>query len=278
MTLYALYDLMNDGTAIKVGSFDFLIWPVGGLFEPGKNPCYAFDSEDVRAGTKSASRSAGGDSLLNAMLKLLPGDSTGETETDVEAEPTAAPEKRKTSAYVPESYIAVGYEDILEMNSGITSVRVTAQTENGNPADSTNGLCEIAWDPAMFAFDGITSPADYLSYTVDEEEGLLRFGYVELGGIAAGRAVATVYLRRLVNENAAVTVRQLELGPDHADYRPESLLSPKLMEGFANGIPIIRPPEGYKAPVIVDKRPTTPVRNTIPKRKAATSGSNLKAD
>ena len=124
--------------------------------------------------------------------------------------PEEAPAAGSLSAYTAASEVpaTAPAQSALSISEDEKTVTVTVVSD----ADTTNALMYLDFDPEVLEFRDIQVLGDYTSAHV--QDGAVAFGYVSLGGLPAGTAVASVSFTlkdpAALGSELSVTLRQTE--------------------------------------------------------------------
>ena len=72
-------------------------------------------------------------------------------------------------------------------------------------ATATNGLYTITYDPDKVAYKDDSEDARFISIAIDQENGEIRFAFVDLDGIEAGKVITTIEFEALCEDSEIVT-------------------------------------------------------------------------
>jgi len=193
------------GETFNTGSFADSVWPVGGLFE--------MPSADGNDGNRVVDKSAFFGKMEAASVQTV--------------EPIAASGavKGKLNAVkVSEDTDGNGrFRDLdgeiaQPMGSGIAGINIDITADEINEGEQIhNGLYEITWDPEAMQLISNGSNAEFRSVVWNEEEGTLRFGYVDSEGFAADDTVLRLTFKR-IDESVATTIAITTL--DNGEQNP----------------------------------------------------------
>ena len=166
-------------------------------------------------------------------------------ETAAQTRPTASAES------VPASELEVSAD----------GAAATLRLKAAKNAPTTNGLMSVSYDPSVWQLSSVSANAQYSSYK--NENGKVLFGYVDLSGVAANNAAATLTFTRLDGKNAngsSFTIEQKELNDAAAAVR-ETLV-----------VNISQPV--VPQPGTGSQKPATPTTPTTPESGFADVGKN----
>ncbi len=166
-------------------------------------------------------------------------------ETAAQTRPTASAES------VPASELEVSAD----------GAAATLRLKAAKNAPTTNGLMSVSYDPSVWQLSSVSANAQYSSYK--NENGKVLFGYVDLSGVAANNAAATLTFTRLDGKNAngsSFTIEQKELNDATAAVR-ETLV-----------VNISQPV--VPQPGTGSQKPATPTTPTTPESGFADVGKN----
>lgn len=109
-------------------------------------------------------------------------------------------------------------DSITEVGAGEKTVtlKVTAKDVNGTDVASTNGVATVEFDTKALELTGVAVNGDYTS--VNQDNGSVTFGYVDLQGFAAGATVATLTFAVKDTDTASVTVTHKEVNNTASGY------------------------------------------------------------
>ncbi len=194
------FDLSDTRGIYNMGSFADEVWPVGGLFELGKNPAFSSAS----AGTDYSSRVKEENAVFFDSI-AEPGESS-----DTE----------------PEYEDSVGeIEPIYEPSGSLNAVQVAAEQPNEDEivieitADEpmNNGKITVEFDPDSATLISAVTAAQYKG-VLDQaaERGKYVLAWVDLDGIAAGDTILTLVFTKTSTGTVLVTTSE-ENEKDSAD-------------------------------------------------------------
>ena len=97
------------------------------------------------------------------------------------------------------------------VQNNLSAKRVSLQlTED---MDTTNGLLELSYNPAVLTYEGLAACADQQAVSVDAGAGVIRFAYASGGAIRSGNVLATVRFTYAGDSvDIRVTVKTLQRG------------------------------------------------------------------
>ena len=99
------------------------------------------------------------------------------------------------------------------------TITVTAKDDTGASVESTNGVSTVTYDAEALKLTDVQVNGDYIS--VNEGEGFVTFGYVDLEGIAADETVATLTFEVKVEKDTTVIVTTNEVNDQDSSFAEE---------------------------------------------------------
>ncbi len=209
----------------NLGSFEDQVWPVGGLY-----------NDDVK----------------ELMVLQRSGDETKDTlevKADVEfmssVEPLKARESEETGILNAAGTYTADVQRLagagVDGQNGVSVVmsdETTAYVEitidaAGNAADEDgnavthNGYYEVCFDPAAATFTGVRTDLFFNAYSLDSENGVFRFAFADLAGVAEGDEVAALMFTVNTENDSVITVKTLESEDDFEGSEEEYKFGPK---------------------------------------------------
>ena len=208
-------DLYGEGMIYQVGSFANGVWPVGGLYESGK------DAGDlVYSVTEPASVERISDEYAMSTIPVL----FNEAPVDPAEEPVLEEE--------PEEGFIEDTEDAEDENDGVISGSLTA-VRSGGTADQQkidtmvlvnitadelmyNGKIEVNFDPSTAKLVSVVSNAQFTG-VLDRRQDLGRYvlAWVDLDGISQDEVIATLMFT--TDSKGTVTITTLEENANDSD-------------------------------------------------------------
>ncbi len=200
--LIMVYDLYNDGSIFTLGSFADSVWPVSGLYDENIKEMIGIESTSSRHADASVDEAAvfetevGPISLPAVAGKL---DSfTGKTSESLLDRNDITVDIDPTNEDPDVAVVLIKSDGTVVNDEGITVTH--------------NGLFEVEYDASILEFADIISNVRYHAEAVTD--GLVRFGFADLEGVATDDVIAKVIFNRLSDEASGVTVTELEKDND----------------------------------------------------------------
>lgn len=200
--LIMVYDLYNDGSIFKLGSFADSVWPVSGL--------YSQEVKELIGAENASSRHA--DATVDEAAVF-------ETEVGPVSLPAVAGKLdsvvgNRDGSLITRNDVTVNVDPANE-DPDLAVVLIksdgTVETEDGITV-THNGLFEVEYDAEVLELKDVVSNVKYFATAVTE--GKVRFGFMDLEGVATDDVIAKLVFNRLSDEVSDVTVTELEKDND----------------------------------------------------------------
>ena len=198
VTLYAI-DADTTGNVYNMGQFADGVWPVSGLHKlsAANNDSNALAAAEVKE-------------IAPADIQLVVKEISVK---EVKAGGSLNSVTGETTTVAP-----LSKSEVTEDKNTVT-ITVTAKDATGASTASTNGVSTVAYDAEVLELTDIQVEGDYTS--VNEAEGTVTFGYVDLEGIPADETVATLVFAVKAEEDTSVTVTTKEVNDQDSGYMEE---------------------------------------------------------
>ena len=203
MELFAI-DADYSGNVYSMGTFAPGVWPVGGLFELNDYD-YAYGETSVRSAEdiKAACDAYVAANGVPAMeqFKLAKQDLIVKTQSAA----TPLVPMSATEVDTAEDYVTV------TITAGGPELEAVALSETLY----TNGVTTVTYDASALELISVSMVADYTS--INEGEGAVTLGYVQMDGYAADDVVATLTFAVKDTSVETITVTYEEINNDHPE-------------------------------------------------------------
>ena len=195
--LFAIDDF--TGRVYSVGTFAPSVWPVGGLYEAddydyASSEAIGPSADEIKAACDAYVAANGVPEMRQFQLVKM------EEKTNAPTGSLNANVKPMSAADVDDA------EDFV-------TVTVTAQDV------STNGVTTVTYDADAMTLFSVVMGADYIS--VNEGEGTVTVGYVQMAGYAADDVVATLVFTVKNTDTESVAVTYEEINNEHPDTKED---------------------------------------------------------
>ena len=187
--------------SMYVGNVGAEVWPAA-LYKAEANTAVSGDAELNNANVVDACKMVAS-GLEKQNIEIPEKETTGSLNSVSGETTTVAP---------------LSKSEVTEDKNTVT-ITVTAKDATGASTDSTNGVSTVNYDAAVLELTDIQVEGDYTS--VNEAEGTVTFGYVDLEGIPADETVATLVFAVKAEEDTSVTVTTKEVNDQDSGYMEE---------------------------------------------------------
>ena len=94
-------------------------------------------------------------------------------------------------------------------------IKAAGNVENEEGALVThNGYYEVSFDPEKAVFAGVDTDLEFCAHSLDSEEGVFRFAFADIDGVAEGGTVATLMFTVFTDEDSVISVKTIESEDD----------------------------------------------------------------